>query len=200
MPCPFGRRPSQAAGAACGAPRADPFRPAWCAQTFDLKRSEPLPPLLLPYLRLAFSRTPEQMAAVKMETGVPPVDADVERVRGGGGSSAGRLLLCPHIAALHPLASPTDPAIGRRPGQAEPFIAASRVCAAVSPGEAPDAHPLTHARTHTHIHSHTHSSRSKPRARCRRTWRSAWPRTATRCGRTLRYWRTPPVRPGKRCV
>ncbi|KIY95099.1 hypothetical protein MNEG_12863, partial [Monoraphidium neglectum] len=47
--------------------------------TFDLKRSEPLPPLLLPYMRLAFSRSAEQMAAVQLEAGAPPIDAGIEQ-------------------------------------------------------------------------------------------------------------------------
>ena len=33
-------------------------------QTFDLKRSQPLPPMLLPYLRLAYSTTEEQVHKV----------------------------------------------------------------------------------------------------------------------------------------
>jgi hypothetical protein len=33
-------------------------------QTFDLKRSQPLPPMLLPYLRLAYSTTEEQVQKV----------------------------------------------------------------------------------------------------------------------------------------
>jgi hypothetical protein len=34
-------------------------------QTFDLKRSQPLPPMLLPYLRLAYSTTEEQVHKVR---------------------------------------------------------------------------------------------------------------------------------------
>lgn len=49
-------------------------------QTFDLKRSEPLPPLLLPYLRLGYSTTPEQMKAARLEAGAPAADAEVEQL------------------------------------------------------------------------------------------------------------------------
>jgi hypothetical protein len=34
-------------------------------QTFDMKRSQPLPPLLLPYLRLAYATTHEQLDKVR---------------------------------------------------------------------------------------------------------------------------------------
>jgi hypothetical protein len=34
-------------------------------QTFDMKRSQPLPPLLLPYLRLAYATTHEQLEKVR---------------------------------------------------------------------------------------------------------------------------------------
>jgi hypothetical protein len=38
-------------------------------QTFDMKRSQPLPPLLLPYLRLAFATTHEQLDKVRKGLG-----------------------------------------------------------------------------------------------------------------------------------
>ena len=47
-----------------------------------MKRAEPLPPLLLPYLRLGFASTSEAVAGAPLEAGAPPAaDADTERVR-----------------------------------------------------------------------------------------------------------------------
>ncbi|KAI8466475.1 MAG: hypothetical protein J3K34DRAFT_433512 [Monoraphidium minutum] len=51
-------------------------------QTFDMKRSEPLPPLLLPYLRLAFSTSQSQLGAVRLEAGAGPIDAEIEQQAG----------------------------------------------------------------------------------------------------------------------
>ena len=38
-------------------------------QTFDLKRSQPLPPLLLPYMRLAHATTQELLEQVRKDKG-----------------------------------------------------------------------------------------------------------------------------------
>jgi histone-lysine N-methyltransferase SETD3 len=47
-------------------------------QTFDKTRAAPLPPLLLPYLRLAFADTPDAARAVSLTPGAPPADARTE--------------------------------------------------------------------------------------------------------------------------
>lgn len=48
-------------------------------QTFDLKRSQPLPPMLLPYLRLAYATTPEQVHKVQLEESTPGFDEQLDQ-------------------------------------------------------------------------------------------------------------------------
>lgn len=63
-------------------------------QTFDMKRGQPLPPLLLPYLRLAFATTHEQLdkvgggqstinTCICLCSGIPSWAAAAECVLGG---------------------------------------------------------------------------------------------------------------------
>jgi histone-lysine N-methyltransferase SETD3 len=57
-------------------------------QTFDLKRSEPLPPLLLPYMRLAHTTDPAQLQQVRV-VGVG-VGVGGMGAAGKGGARGGR--------------------------------------------------------------------------------------------------------------
>uniref|UniRef100_A0A383VYM3 Rubisco LSMT substrate-binding domain-containing protein n=1 Tax=Tetradesmus obliquus TaxID=3088 RepID=A0A383VYM3_TETOB len=49
-------------------------------QTFDMKRGQPLPPLLLPYLRLAFATTHEQLDKVVFSEGAAAFDPQLEQI------------------------------------------------------------------------------------------------------------------------
>ncbi|MEW5305765.1 MAG: hypothetical protein WDW36_008284 [Sanguina aurantia] len=49
-------------------------------QAFDISKAKPLPPLLLPYMRLAFATTPEQVERVSFEAGAGCSDPELEAV------------------------------------------------------------------------------------------------------------------------
>lgn len=51
-----------------------------CLQTFQLSKAAPLPPQLLPYLRVVYGASPADIAAVRFGGDAVPVSAENERV------------------------------------------------------------------------------------------------------------------------
>jgi hypothetical protein len=50
----------------------------WPPQSFSLQRAKPLPPRLLPYMRLAYATDPQLLEAIQFGDGSAPVQQPVE--------------------------------------------------------------------------------------------------------------------------